>query len=137
LHLVFLATGTGIAPVKAMLEQLRTVPAHLQPLSTTLYWGGREKQDLYANPCQWHPTLKYVPVLSRATDSWTGVRGYVQKAFLADAPDLSKTVVYACGSDAMIKSAVLALTQAGLSDKRFYSDAFIPTGTKPQLQEII
>ena len=129
LHLVFLATGTGIAPVKAMLEQLSSVPVNAQPLSVTVYWGGRKPHDLYANPCEWHPTLGYVPVLSRAPDGWTGARGYVQKALLTDAPDLTQTVVYACGSDAMIQSAKAALTQAGLPDKRFYSDAFVPSGT--------
>jgi len=128
-HLVFLATGTGIAPVKAMLEQLASAPATGQPMSVTVYWGGREPQDLYVNPSEWHPALRYVPVLSRAPDGWTGTRGYVQKALLTDAPDLTQTVVYACGSDAMIQSAKAALTQAGLPDKRFYSDAFVPSGT--------
>jgi CDP-4-dehydro-6-deoxyglucose reductase len=129
LHLGFLATGTGIAPVKAMLEQLSSVPVNAQPLSVTVYWGGRKPHDLYANPREWHPTLGYVPVLSRAPDGWTGARGYVQKALLTDAPDLTQTVVYACGSDAMIQSAKAALTQAGLPDKRFYSDTFVPSGT--------
>ena len=129
LHMVFLATGTGIAPVKAMLEQLASTPAMDQPLSVTVYWGGREPQDLYANPSQWHPTLRYVPVLSRAPDAWTGTRGHVQKALLGDVPDLTHTVVYACGSDAMIQSANAELIQAGLPDKRFYSDAFVPSGT--------
>ena len=109
-------------------EQLTSAPATDQPLSVTVYWGGREPQDLYASPSQWHPKLRYVPVLSRAPDSWTGAHGYVQKTLLADAPDLSGTVVYACGSDAMIQSAKAALTQAGLPDRRFYSDAFVPSG---------
>ncbi len=129
LHLVFLATGTGIAPVKAMLEQLASAPASDQPLSVTVYWGGRESKDLYVSPSQWHPELIYVPVLSRAPDAWTGSRGYVQKALLSDAPDVTRTVVYACGSDAMIQSAKAVLTQAGLPEKRFYSDAFVPSGT--------
>lgn len=129
LNLVFLATGTGIAPVKAMLEQLASAPTTDQPLSVTVYWGGREPQDLYSDPGQWHPASRYVPVLSRASEGWTGTRGYVQNALLADLPDLSNTVVYACGSDAMIQSAKAALTQAGLPDKRFYSDAFVPSGT--------
>lgn len=128
LHLVFLATGTGIAPVKAMLEQHASAPSKEQPLSATVYWGGREPQDLYAKPSHWRPSLRYVPVLSRAPEAWEGKRGYVQKAFLADTPDLSRTVVYACGSDAMIQSAKAALTQRGLPDKRFYFDAFVPSG---------
>ena len=127
-HLVFLATGTGIAPVKAMLEQLANAPLQEQPLSATLYWGGREPQDLYADPSQWHPSLRYVPVLSRPPDDWTGARGYVQNSLFNDGPDWANTVVYACGSDAMIQSAKAELTQAGLPVKRFYSDAFVPSG---------
>lgn len=128
LHLVFLATGTGIAPAKALLEQLATAPLGNQPLSATLYWGGREPQDLYADPSLWHPSLRYVPVLSRALDDWTGSRGYVQHSLLSDKPDWPTTVVYACGSDAMIKSAKAELTKAGLPINRFYSDAFVPSG---------
>ena len=128
LHFVFLATGTGIAPVKAMLEQLATAPLVNQPLSATLYWGGREPQDLYADPSQWHPSLLYVPVLSRAPVDWTGDRGHVQNSLLNDEPDWDNTVVYACGSDAMVQSAKAELTQAGLPTNRFYSDAFVPSG---------
>ena len=129
LHLVFFATGTGIAPVKAMLEQLATDPLDKQPLSATLYWGGREPQDLYADPSQWYPSLRYVPVLSRAPVDWTGFRGHVQHSLLSENPDLTNIVVYACGSDAMIQSAKFELTQAGMPDKRFYSDAFVASGT--------
>jgi CDP-4-dehydro-6-deoxyglucose reductase len=129
LNLVLLATGTGIAPVKAMLEQLANAPLHDQPLSATLYWGGRKLQDLYLDPRQWHASLHYVPVLSRAPDDWTGARGHVQHSLLSENPDLTNIVVYACGSDAMIKSAKFELTQAGMPDKRFYSDAFVASGT--------
>ncbi len=135
LHLVFLATGTGIAPVKAMLEQLSSVSVSEQPLSVTVYWGGRKPEDLYASPSQWHPALRYVPVLSRGTDAWTGKRGYVQRALLSDQSDLSNTVVYACGSDAMIQSAKVELTQAGLAGKRFFFDSFVPTGAEPETQD--
>ena len=129
LNLVFLATGTGIAPVKAMLEQLATAPLNNQPVNTNLYWGGRQLQDLYVEPSQWHPSLRYVPVLSRAPEDWNGARGHVQNALLNDEPDWDKTVVYACGSDAMIQSAKAELTEAGLPARRFYSDAFVPSET--------
>jgi CDP-4-dehydro-6-deoxyglucose reductase len=128
LHLVFLATGTGIAPVKAMLEKLANAPFNEQPLSVSLYWGGREPQDLYADPSQWHPSLRYVPVLSRPSGDWIGARGHVQNSLLNDEPDWANTVVYACGSDAMIQSAKAELTEAGLPTNRFYSDAFVPSG---------
>lgn len=129
LHLVFLATGTGIAPVKAILEQLAITSENEQPLSITVYWGGRAPQDLYANPSQWYPALRYVPVLSSPPEDWAGARGHVHKALLSDRIDLDTTVVYACGSHAMIQSAKTELIHAGLTDKRFYSDAFVSSGT--------
>lgn len=125
LHLVFLATGTGIAPVKSMLEHLATSADDEQPMSITVYWGGREPQDLYCDLTGLHPKLRYVPVLSRAGQDWDGVCGYVQDAMLSDVPDLGSTVVYACGSDAMIHSAQAKLTKAGLPAQHFYSDAFV------------
>jgi len=129
MHLVFIATGTGIAPVKAMLEQLAADPLDTRPLSVTLYWGGREPQDLYADPSHWHTSLRYVPVLSRAPDDWSGARGHVQHSLLSENSDWANIVVYACGSSAMIQSAKTELTEAGLPAKRFYSDAFVPSGT--------
>jgi CDP-4-dehydro-6-deoxyglucose reductase len=129
LHLVFLATGTGIAPIKAMLEQLTNAPLDNQPLSATLYWGGRMTQDLYVDPSKWHPALRYVPVLSRApVNEWTGARGHVHKTLFRELPNLANTVVYACGSEAMIQSAKAELNAAGLPVNRFYSDAFVPSG---------
>ncbi len=125
LDLVFLATGTGIAPVKAMLESLEGMPLAQRPRSVAVFWGGRSVQDLYWDVPSIAAGQRYVPVLSRAEPSWTGAVGYVQDEFLAQTPDLSNTVVYACGSNAMIQSAQGLLTQAGLPTARFFSDAFV------------
>lgn len=125
LDLVFLATGTGIAPVKAMLEGLETLANQERPRSVTVYWGGRTAIDLYWDVSSAVIGLQYHPVLSRADASWTGRRGHVQDAFIADGADLNNTVVYACGSDAMIHGARSLLTNNGLPPQRFHSDAFV------------
>jgi CDP-4-dehydro-6-deoxyglucose reductase len=128
LDLVFLATGTGIAPVKAMLEGL----AHSQlsrPRSITVFWGGRQTDDLYWDATQSAATHLYVPVLSRADSHWSGARGYVHQVLLERRVDWPRTVVYACGSDAMIHSARAQLLGAGLNPDRFYSDAFVCSAT--------
>ncbi len=123
--LVFLATGTGIAPVKAMLEQLLDNPVLAAGKKIYVYWGGRYPDDIY-----WTPQLKglnaeFIPVLSRAHADWPGRTGYVQKALLDDGIELADAVIYACGSEDMIHSARDSLTAAGLPDKHFYSDAFV------------
>lgn len=125
LDLVFLATGTGIAPVKAMLESMHDFAAEQQPRSVTVLWGGRLPQDLYFDVAGIPGRFKFLPVLSRADAQWTGARGHVQQALLAALPDLSQAAVYACGSDAMIRDAQTTLTAAGLPSNLFYSDAFV------------
>lgn len=127
LHLAFLATGTGIAPVKAMLESLENIAPEHAPQSVSVFWGGRTAEDLYVDLQSNKVRHSYVPVLSRAPASWAGFSGYVQNALLATQPDLARTVVYACGSDAMIRSAKVSLLAAGLPDNRFFADAFVPS----------
>jgi CDP-4-dehydro-6-deoxyglucose reductase len=127
--LVFLATGTGIAPVRAILESLEHLPEEHSPRSVTVLWGGRNAQDLYLDIAAIHGSHTYVPVQSRPDAKWSGQAGYVQDVLLRLNPDLKNAAVYACGSDAMISSARQGLVEAGLPPKRFYSDAFVCSGT--------
>lgn len=125
--LVFLATGTGVAPVKALLEQLRGLE---RPPSVRVYVGARTVEDLYWTlqdlpPGTWPAEWAFVPVLSRPGPDWQGRTGYVQHALLADVPSLGDTDVYACGSEAMIHDARRLLIDAGLDPRRFFSDAFV------------
>ena len=129
LDLVLLATGTGIAPIKAILESMLDVAAEKLPRSVTVLWGGRTPQDLYFDVAGIPGRFNFVPVLSRADKQWTGARGYVQQALLTVLPDLSQAAVYACGSDVMIRDAQTTLTAAGLAGHRFYSDAFVCSAT--------
>jgi CDP-4-dehydro-6-deoxyglucose reductase len=123
--LVLLATGTGIAPVKAILEGLDKVAANFQPRSVTVYWGWRNSEDFYWRPHEL-PRVRFVPVLSRASADWIGARGHVQDVMLCDHHDhLPDTLVYACGSDVMIHSAQAKLCAAGLPNRQFHSDAFV------------
>jgi CDP-4-dehydro-6-deoxyglucose reductase len=129
LDLVLMATGTGIAPVKAILESMKELPAQKQPRTLSVLWGGRTQQDLYLNFAELQAVSRFIPVLSRADDEWAGARGYVQESLLNYFPRLENAAVYACGSNAMIHSAKAALTNAGLPSQRFYSDAFVSSGS--------
>lgn len=125
-NLIFLATGTGMAPVKAMLEDLASRDAGEHPSSITVLWGGRHASDIYWQPIfEELSNFSFVPVLSRGDSSWKGERGHVQQALLRSNLDWANTVVYACGSQAMIDSASTELVASGLSPKRFFSDAFV------------
>lgn len=119
---IFLVTGTGYAPARAMLQEL-AAKGSAGPV--WLYWGGRQPPDLYDSVHFPNLDLHYVPVLSRAGDDWQGRRGHVHEAVLEDHDHLAGKVVYACGSDAMIHSARERLQAAGLPADRFHSDAFV------------
>lgn len=121
--LVFLATGTGIAPVKAILEGMQSL--RVRTRSVSVFWGGRHPEDLYWDPSTCSLPHDFVPVLSRAADTWAGARGHVQQAVLRQGRDWGRTVVYACGSEMMIQDAQRQLVAAGLDNRRFYSDAFV------------
>lgn len=127
--LVFLATGTGIAPVKAMLENMHTFQVELRPRSVQVYWGARASSDLYWQPPVTYDWVQFKPVLSREPE-FVGRHGHVQQAFLSEHSDLARTLVYACGSSVMIDAAKNALTHAGLPSAHFYADAFVDSGAK-------
>lgn len=123
--LVFLATGTGIAPIVAMLEQVVTLPSDVAPKSVRVIWGGRVPADLYLDPKTICPGSFYTPTLSRGPSEWAGARGYVQDVLIASDVELCEARVYACGSESMIRAAKRKLLDAGLPPKAFHSDAFL------------
>jgi len=128
LDLYFLATGTGIAPIKSMLESLAGLSREESPRSVTVFWGGRRREDLYFDVNELPGTFEFIPVLSRPDADWNGAKGYVQDQLLRRRLDFRNSAVYACGGNAMICDARLALSKAGLPSCSFISDAFLMSG---------
>ena len=132
--IVLLASGTGIAPIKALIEHMQA-EAITRP--ATLYWGCRRRADLYLH--DWAldaaaamPNLRYVPVLSESFDEgWSGRAGLVHRAVIEDFPDLSAHQVYACGAPVMVDSARHDfIAQCELPPDEFYADAFTSEADK-------
>ena len=127
--IVFVASGTGFAPIKAVIEHMFH-KSIARPM--TLYWGGRRPKDLYMNALaqKWaaaQPGFKYVPVISDALpeDNWNGRAGFVHRAVMQDFPDLSRHQVYACGVPIMVDSAKRDfIAQCRLPEEEFYADSF-------------
>ncbi|MBI4756969.1 MAG: CDP-6-deoxy-delta-3,4-glucoseen reductase [Betaproteobacteria bacterium] len=126
---VFVAGGTGFAPIKAMVEHALHQRI-ARPM--TLYWGARTPPDLYmaglaAGWAREHEHLRFIPVLSevRPEHGWSGRTGLVHRAVMEDFPDLSGHQVYACGVPAMIEAARGDFTaRCGLPAEEFFADAF-------------
>jgi CDP-4-dehydro-6-deoxyglucose reductase, E3 len=133
--IVFLASGTGFAPIKAVIEHMQFKDIRRPAV---LYWGGRRPDDLYLD--DWvrermaeMPHLQYVPVISNALpeDNWTGRTGFVHKAVMEDFPDLSGHQVYACGAPIVVDSARAEYSAiAKLPPEQFYADAFTTEADK-------
>ncbi len=82
---IFVATGTGIAPFRGYLQWL--FPSNGEDRSQGkdiwLVFGTRHESELYYHAefealAAARPNFHYLPTLSRAQESWTGLRGYVQ-----------------------------------------------------------
>jgi CDP-4-dehydro-6-deoxyglucose reductase len=127
--MVLLASGTGFAPIKAIVEQMRAKGSQRE---MRLYWGGRRPQDLYMDALcrQWAeemPNFTYVPVVSDALDEeeWLGRCGYVHTAVMQDLPDMSAYQVYACGAPIVVECAKRDFVKdCKLPEDEFYADAF-------------
>ena len=133
--MILLASGTGFAPIKAIIEHLQHTGSQRH---AALYWGCRSRQDLYmhdwaAQAAQALPTLTYIPVLSepRPDDAWTGRTGLVHHAVMHDHPNLLQHQVYACGAPIMVDSAQRDFVmKCGLPDDEFYADSFTSEADK-------
>jgi CDP-4-dehydro-6-deoxyglucose reductase len=134
--MVLLASGTGFAPIKAIVEHAIDMKTE-RPM--VLYWGGRRPKDLYMQALceEWARTLpnfKYAPVVSNALpeDGWTGRTGFVHQAVMEDLPDLSGYQVYACGAPLMVESAQRDfVAQCKLPEEEFYADSFTSEADLP------
>ena len=133
--IVFVASGTGFAPIKSIIEAARHKGV-ARPM--TLYWGGRRPRDLYMDGLaqSWAGAdFRYIPVVSDALpeDGWSGRSGFVHRAVMQDFPDLSGVQVYACGVPIMVDSARKDFTTlCKLPEEEFFADSFTTQADLPQ-----
>ena len=127
--MIFVAGGTGFAPIKAMLDHAFH---HEVDRPIVLYWGVRSLADLYMPdvPARWqqqHASFTFIPVLSepKPQDAWPGRTGFVHQAVLDDFADLSGYQIYACGAPALIDAARTSFTGTrALPVDEFFADSF-------------
>ena len=138
--IIFVASGTGFAPVKSILEHafyIRNIQGSERQM--VLYWGNRTKADMYMPnlPGAWqqeHDNFTFIPVLSEALpgDDWNGRTGLVHEAVMQDFDSLAGYQVYACGAPGMVEAAHRDFTRyRGLPEEEFFSDAFTVSSSMP------
>lgn len=117
-HLVFVATGTGLVPMRCMLADMAR-RGELDGRRTTLLFGVRHAADLFGvEELQAlevrHPGFRFVPTLSRPDAAWTGARGRVTEHLARLDLPLDEAQVYLCGNGGMIDEVVAQLEARGL-----------------------
>lgn len=113
---IFIATGTGIAPIRSMLHSMYAPHADGREGSTSidqhqvwLIFGNRSEKDVYYHEeflrlAAEHKNFHYVPTLSRGSAQWAGACGYVQEHVSSIVKDRRNMSAYICGLEKMVKA---------------------------------
>lgn len=123
---ILVATGTGIAPFRSMLlSQLRDHPDR----QFKLIFGVRHRHGLLYHEelsalAEAHPNFRYLPTLTRPTETWTGLTGRVQQPVLEALGERRDVDVYICGLREMVDDMRLKLKEAGLDRKRIIYEKY-------------
>jgi NAD(P)H-flavin reductase len=125
--LLFVATGTGIAPFRSMLWSLADAASRRR---VTLYWGLRSEPDLYYQDELYAlrerlPNFSFITTLSQPVGAWRGAVGRVSPLVDRDVSDVANLEVFLCGNAAMIHDVRAIVRNKGLCPIRteqYYDD---------------
>lgn len=125
-NVLFVATGTGIAPFYPMVEEMLKKGYKGK---VNLWWGMRHEEDLY----WWekleemktkNDSFEYEIVLSKADEKWQGKKGHVGDLIEKAGFDWNKTSAYLCGGKEMILEVKQKLMEAGVPEEKIYYEKF-------------
>jgi ferredoxin-NADP reductase len=125
-HTICVATGTGIAPFRGMLQQ--RVPEDPDHEYTLLFGVRHELGLLYRD--EWErmaaerPNFRFVPTLTRAPETWTGRTGRVQPLLLEAVGDRRDFAVYICGLKEMVDDVRAQLKEWGFDRKQIVFEKY-------------
>lgn len=126
--MICIAGGSGLAPIKCLLHQMKNTASRRQ---AKFFFGGNEVRDLYhvETMREFEKTLhdfEFVPVVARPEEGadWKGETGLVTEAVMRRYEDVSKHEAYLCGPPGMIDASIALLTKRGMSEKNIFFDKF-------------
>ena len=125
---LFVAHGTGLSPLRAMLLEALHDAASAPPM--TLLAGFRTPEDvlwgdaLRALAAE-HPTaFTFAPTLSRPSSEWTGMRGRVQAHITQYVPSDRRIQAYLCGLREMTNDVTERLVALGVPEKSIFTEEY-------------
>lgn len=126
-QMVFLATGSGLAPLRCMIEEALMVQNSKLPIK--LYWGLTNTTDIFwTNWLEFlkskYPNFDYNIVIWKPDSSWTGHTGFITDFLSRDFPNASSISAYLCGNKNMIADATQILTSHGCPKEQIYTEKY-------------
>lgn len=124
--IVLACTGTGFAPIKAIIEELIYKNSNRK---IYLFWGNRFSIDVYLTELflGWQEKLNISIFLCFSQEDKTGsFRAHITDLVLKQFKTLKDFEVYACGNINMIETLYLLALKLNLDNKMFFSDVFTP-----------
>ncbi len=134
--IVALAGGSGLAPIKAIVEEAL---AKGMEQDITLYHGVRAERDLYLEKhfeglAEEYPNLRILPVLSEPDGPSQRRTGFLADALSSDFSSLDGAKAYLAGPPIMVETCTEALAKLGLRRQDVHADAFYTEADKAQLE---
>lgn len=139
--MVCVAGGSGLAPIKAMLEQAVAQGQSQRPLTVVL--AVRTQSDLYGLDAidavrrQWSGRFRFEPVLSAEPEGsdWTGLRGMVGDRLVSLLGErVAEHTAWLCGPPLMVDACQAALCAAGVPATQVHADRFLDASHQAQAQ---
>ena len=126
--MIFVAGGSGMAPIKSLLEQLFSEDYEKE---AWFFYGARSKSDLYLVE-EWkdlakkYPNFHYIPALSQPnpSDEWDGEVGFIADVIARSFENMKDKDAFLCGPPIMIETTCDALSKAGVKGSNIYFDEF-------------
>ena len=121
---LFIGVGSGLAPLRAMIQdELRTGSSRVG-----LLFGARDEEHILWRDewSDWRSSRRFEGdvTLSRASESWSGLRGYVQLHAVNAYEKIAPADVYVCGLSAMVVDVVRSLESRGVDSAAIYSESY-------------
>jgi Na+-transporting NADH:ubiquinone oxidoreductase subunit F len=126
--IVFIAGGSGMAPVKCMLHHMKNTHSRRR---TTYYFGANSVRELFlldemkafeSELADFH----FVPVVAAPEDgeNWNGQVGLVTEVVQRNLKNAAECEAYLCGSPGMIDAGIEVLKKLGMNEERIFYDKF-------------
>jgi Na+-transporting NADH:ubiquinone oxidoreductase subunit F len=125
---VFVAGGSGIAPIRCMLHHMKNFRSKREAV---FFFGANLAKDLFYLDLMkdFENSLahfRFVPVVATPAhdEEWAGETGLVTEALERNITDAADSEAYLCGSPGMIDATIRVLSQLGMPEDRIYYDKF-------------